>query len=728
MFFCCVFSEKFDILYYMKSIRLVAIFFAMSALFFQTGIALASNISGTEKYSQFLDLDLDTDSVKDIINWRPSTPGTGATVTDTAITGTIWGESVGWINLGPFANNSGPTAGVKNTCDGNLSGYAWGQNTGWINFGPFVNSSSTSTVRIDTNTGQFNGYAWAQNYGWINFDCSDSNSCVTTTWDGCVVDDVCPNIAGDQATVPSGYVLDSGLCVLEPECEDCITGTNDLCKNIDGIQPTVADIPAGHYRDGDGNCYPNQPDFCLNINGIQSSVPIGLIRDIYGNCNPRIYECSDGIDNDGDGYIDFGNIEGEYDSGCNSDIDDNEYGDWCATLPGQQQIWDDCPIDNNQLCPGGSGLTYAEWEEQDPYFNYVDSYTGECKSYEETKVCFNLFEGGLDSIPDGYRGTDENDRTCVIDNTDQTILGFLEKDLFGKLAPIIGIIGLLSTIPGFATRILNLILSIPFYRRRRPWGIVYDSQTKETLDPAYVTVYNADTNQLVDTRITDINGRYGFLLPKGNYRIEAQKTHYIFPSVLLPRQSSDGVYDNLYFGEVFSVTDENKNAVITLNIPMDRLATDWNQEEKKRLGIMRVFTHNTKLWSTISMILFIAGFIFSAFVLTIDQSTWNIIVFCLYVLFTILQLVGYGPVRSGYITDKFGKPIAHAVVRVWNAHLGTEIAKRITDDKGQYYLLIARGDYYVTIDVKNASGGYDRVMTSGTIRAMQGVINESYKI
>ncbi len=46
------------------------------------------------------------------------------------------------------------------------------------------------------------------------------------------------------------------------------------------------------------------------------------------------------------------------------------------------------------------------------------------------------------------------------------------------------------------------------------------------------------------------------------------------------------------------------------------------------------------------------------------------------------------------------------------------------------YILVARGDYYITIDApkENTPGEYDRVFTSGTIRAVQGVINEDFKL
>jgi hypothetical protein len=257
---------------------------------------------------------------------------------------------------------------------------------------------------------------------------------------------------------------------------------------------------------------------------------------------------------------------------------------------------------------------------------------------------------------------------------------------------------------------------------------VYDSVTKEPLDPVYVTVYDAETNKIVDTKITDIHGRYAFLLPVGTYRMVAQKTHYEFPTKKIPESHSDGVYDDLYFGEVFSITNDHKDAVVVLNIPMDRLATDWNQEEKKRIGIIDWFTRNTKLWSAISLFLFIAGFLFSIYALVVSLNLWNKIVFILYIIFTILQLIGLGPITTGTITDRSGKGIPFAVIRVWNTHLKTQIAQRITNDQGQYYLLVPKGDYYVTVDVKNQSGGYDRVLTSENIHVKKGIINKSFQV
>jgi hypothetical protein len=59
----------------------------------------------------------------------------------------------------------------------------------------------------------------------------------------------------------------------------------DECPNIAGNQHSV---PAGLVKDSSGNCvHPNheQPtDACPNIEGFQSSVPAGFVKDSSGNC------------------------------------------------------------------------------------------------------------------------------------------------------------------------------------------------------------------------------------------------------------------------------------------------------------------------------------------------------------------------------------------------------------------------------------------------------------
>jgi hypothetical protein len=263
------------IFYYMKSIKTIFIialcFFGMSKA--QVTFA-AGNIDPVEKYSQFMNIDLDSNGTNDFINWNPTNGG--ATVGDSTLTGNIWGETTGWINLNPS------NAGVTNTCSGILGGYAWGQNTGWINFAP-TNATGPNQPKINTTTGAITGTVWSQNYGWIQLSSPDgTNSGLVTSWHGCSSGggggDVCTNIPGTQTSVPPGYVLsDGGRCVIPGGGG----GSRDLCLNITGVQPTV---PNGYYKvpadpDVPGNCYlptSGSTDVCPNIPGNQATVPIGL--------------------------------------------------------------------------------------------------------------------------------------------------------------------------------------------------------------------------------------------------------------------------------------------------------------------------------------------------------------------------------------------------------------------------------------------------------------------
>ena len=106
-----------------------------------------------------------------------------------------------------------------------------------------------------------------------------------------IPDDVCPNLVGIQGNVPKNYALLDGSCVYT-----IITGNegrpiqSDVCKNIPALQTTVPD----KYYQEEGNCYiafvqgqpsTKNPDYCLNIAGIQTYLPQGYtFRNDRGNC------------------------------------------------------------------------------------------------------------------------------------------------------------------------------------------------------------------------------------------------------------------------------------------------------------------------------------------------------------------------------------------------------------------------------------------------------------
>ena len=127
-----------------------------------TTLIVAENIDPDDDGSQF--------AYAENVGWFNAEPGgdggSGVQVDDTALSGWMWGENVGWISLSCVNTGTCGTAsyGVTNDACGNLSGYAWAENVGWINFSP-----ATAGVVIDPKTGDFSGDVWGENIGWIKF-------------------------------------------------------------------------------------------------------------------------------------------------------------------------------------------------------------------------------------------------------------------------------------------------------------------------------------------------------------------------------------------------------------------------------------------------------------------------------------------------------------------------------------------------------------------------------
>jgi hypothetical protein len=87
--------------------------------------------------------------------------------------------------------------------------------------------------------------------------------------------------AGNNWSGPNIELYKNGCRAREPQGPP---PARDECPNIAGDQGSV---PPGLIKDGNGNCVepPRQPaDVCPNIEGLQTSLPAGFVRDASGNC------------------------------------------------------------------------------------------------------------------------------------------------------------------------------------------------------------------------------------------------------------------------------------------------------------------------------------------------------------------------------------------------------------------------------------------------------------
>lgn len=270
-----------------------------------------------------------------------------------------------------------------------------------------------------------------------------------------------------------------------------------------------------------------------------------------------------------------------------------------------------------------------------------------------------------------------------------------------------------------------LLIALGIKKRRSPWGTVYDSVTKQPLDPAYVVLEDL-TGKEIATSITDLDGRYGFLVPPGVYRIKANKTNYQFPSKKLEGKNNDALYSDLYFNEIIEIKEGD---VIARNIPMDPLKFDWNEFAKNEQKLMRFFSRKELFISRLTDILFNIGFIVSFISVLISPTIFNFLVLFLYLLMIILQKTILKPRAYGHVSSKETKlPLPFSIIRIFFDGNDNEVLHKVTDKTGKYYCLIPNGTYYAKIENKNLDESYSYAYTSEVINVDKGYINKKFEI
>ncbi len=234
-----------------------------------------------------------------------------------------------------------------------------------------------------------------------------------------------------------------------------------------------------------------------------------------------------------------------------------------------------------------------------------------------------------------------------------------------------------------------------FGLRRKPkyWGTVYDSKTKQPLDPVIMHLVDAETGASAGQMITDMAGRYGFMAKPGRYKILAKKTNYAFPSTRITGQN-DEIFDHLYHGEIITVQDESD--VVAPNIPMDALAYDWNQEDKQKyiklhplwdLAVNAAF--NTVFW---------AGFSFTAFTACFAPATVYWIFLSIYLLILVLRQMARRDRLWGRAYDsKTHLIISGLVFELSFPNMPFVVSKARSSSEGKFFLKATPGVYKLTV-------------------------------
>jgi hypothetical protein len=270
-----------------------------------------------------------------------------------------------------------------------------------------------------------------------------------------------------------------------------------------------------------------------------------------------------------------------------------------------------------------------------------------------------------------------------------------------------------------------LLAGLGIRRRSRPWGTVYDSVTKQPIDPAYVTARDANGKVIAES-ITDIDGRYGFLLPDGTYYLSAEKTNYEFPSKKMSGKFGDELYSDLYFGAPVTV---HGGDILDKNIPMDQKNFDWNEYSKKERNALSFHTRHEKPWAKLSNYMYIAGLVISAVATVLHPSNLNIIILVSYIIVLASMKYTLNKKKLGFVRAKdSNEPLSYAIVSVTSTDHQTVLRKSVCDVQGRYYCIVPKGQCYIDIEKKNADGSYAKVYGSNLISTNSGIINSDFQV
>ena len=89
------------------------------------------------------------------------------------------------------------------------------------------------------------------------------------------------------------------------------------------------------------------------------------------------------------------------------------------------------------------------------------------------------------------------------------------------------------------------------------------------VDLAVIRLIEESTGRIVQSQVTDAQGRYLITVEPGEYHLEIDKAGFSGFSKLLRDKDEDAKFIHLYHGGKFQVTEAGTESVLNYNIPLD---------------------------------------------------------------------------------------------------------------------------------------------------------------
>ena len=232
------------------------------------------------------------------------------------------------------------------------------------------------------------------------------------------------------------------------------------------------------------------------------------------------------------------------------------------------------------------------------------------------------------------------------------------------------------------------VLVVNRIRRRKSWGVVYDSISKRPISQALVRVYDGRSDVLVTTGVTDALGIFRLQVKKGTYRIEVSHREYRFPSEIVTG-SVDQKYRDIYQGTLFTINRDGES--IALAIPLDKKST------RIISPLIKVLSSIQSGWNKISPLIFVLGVLLSIYATMQSPNVLNVVVLILYAIMLLLKVSYSFVTRLGKIKSINGELLGGVEIGLYDADFGTLISKTNSTERGEYAFYVRPGNYLLKV-------------------------------
>lgn len=239
----------------------------------------------------------------------------------------------------------------------------------------------------------------------------------------------------------------------------------------------------------------------------------------------------------------------------------------------------------------------------------------------------------------------------------------------------------------------NLFLALAGFldrKKRRSYGVVYDSTTKKPVARAVVRLKTQNGGKIVDTVVTDANGVMRLSAHAGEYLLSVEHSLYSFPSNLVT-QTVDGGYANVYLGGPFVV--KNAADTVMLSVPIDPVVV--SDAQAKRVKLVAIID---KVASYGSSSILVAGLLYSLYASIVYPHIYNYLAVTLYLLVlgakVLLLLQGK---KIGIVRMKNGTVAKGIELGLFDTEFKNLLYRTFTDKEGHYNFAVANGKYYLKV-------------------------------